>query len=680
MKKPACLPVLLALALSLLASAVPAAAAGQAPKLDKKYETWLKDEVNYLITDAEKKLFLALKTDRERNAFIESFWARLDPMPMTAVNEFKVEHYKRLGEVREKYGIHTDRARIYILLGPPNDVESEPSGKYVFPCEVWSYYNLKVPSMPSSLRLIFYRPWGFGEPKLYSPLFDGLEYLVPHRHYDYQSTQIENEIRDTLGPEFLRATKSIAPGVDGLQSEEVLSTLRDPQAFQSLRTSAGKTIVTTYVTYEKLPFEVTGFYSDDGHGNAFYDAALAVLPADLTFEKSEAKYYGREDVYVTVKDAGGNIVARFNDQLSLELGEDEMASKKTYGLSYAFSELLIPGDYTLNVLLRDFVSNRVGEKDVRFALPAAPRSTPLLLYGSGEHLPLAGSRAAGSAGPAGKRPFAYGPVKAFPRAAATFSREESVYLYFEIYPRSGDSGEYGLSYIVRDAKGNAVMSSAEALSARPGEKVLPVEKVFSPKGLPDGAYNLVVSVTDVTSGGALFEQTAGLVVSSAPRAPGSFAFEQPYNPSREEMYTQIGTQSLFRKDLPRARQFFTIALSFAPAYLPAQIQLARCHVLEGNPDLAVDLLLPLVNSGLQNDEVFTILANIYYARKDLDRAASYLAKAADINVESVDILNFLGGVYLEKGEKVKARETFTRSLQIRDNQPLVKAALERLGK
>ncbi|MGZ7066391.1 MAG: tetratricopeptide repeat protein, partial [Candidatus Aminicenantales bacterium] len=325
-------------------------------------------------------------------------------------------------------------------------------------------------------------------------------------------------------------------------------------------------------------------------------------------------------------------------------------------------------------------SNRVGEKDLRFGLPAEPRSTSLLLYGSGEHLPLAGSRAADSAGPGGKRPFAYGRVKAFPRAAATFSRDESVFLYFEIYPRTGDSGEYGLSYSVRDAKGNAVMSSAEALSARPGEKVLPVEKVFSPKGLPDGAYNLVVSVTDVTSGGALFEQTARLVVSSASRAPGSFSFEQPYNPSREEMYTQLGVQSLFRKDLPRARQFFTIALSFAPAYLPAQIQLARCHVLEGNPDPALDLLLPLANGGLQNGEVFTILANIYYARKDLDQAASFLGKAAEINVESVDILNFLGGVYLEKGEKEKARETFTRSLKIRDNQPLVKAALERLGK
>jgi len=680
MKKPALLPILLALGLALAVPPGRAASAVRPAKLDKKYEMWLKEEVNYLISDAERKLFLALKTDRERNAFIESFWARLDPMPMTPVNEFKEEHYKRLAEVREKYGIQTDRARIYILLGPPNDVESEPSGKYVFPCEVWSYYNLRIPSMPSSLRLIFYKPWGFGEPRLYSPLFDGLEYLVPHRHYDYEGAQIENEIRDTLGPEFLRATKSIAPGVDGLQSEEVLSTLRDPQAFQSLRTSASKAIVTTYVTYEKLPFEAAGFYSDDGHGNAFYDAGLAVSPADLTFEKSEAKYYGREDVYVTVKDTGGNIVARFNDQLNLELGEEEMEAKKAYGLSYAFSELLIPGDYTLNILLRDFVSNRVGERDIRFTLPAGPRSTPLLLYGRGEHLPLAGSRAASSGAPGGKRPFAFGNVKAFPRVNAAFSREESVYLYFEIYPRGGDSGEYGLGYSVRDAKGNAVMSSGEALSARPGDKVLPVEKVFSPKGLPDGAYNVVVSVIDSASGAALFEQSVRFVVSSGPQASGAFSFEQPYNPSREEMYTQLGAQSLFRKDLSRARQFFTIALSFAPAYLPAQIQLARCHVLEGNPGPALELLLPLVNGGLKNDEVFTILANIYYARRDLDQAASYLGRAADINVESVDILNFLGGVYLEKGEKGKARETFIRSLKIRDDQPLVKAALERLGK
>jgi tetratricopeptide (TPR) repeat protein len=103
-------------------------------------------------------------------------------------------------------------------------------------------------------------------------------------------------------------------------------------------------------------------------------------------------------------------------------------------------------------------------------------------------------------------------------------------------------------------------------------------------------------------------------------------------------------------------------------------------VLEGNDAPALDLLLPLAEQGVENSELDTILGNIYYGRRDLDRAVLYLRKAADINLESVDILNFLAAVYLEKGEKEMARETFSRSLKIREDQPLVKAALDRLGK
>jgi GWxTD domain-containing protein len=670
--------------LALLLSAAKAFPTGpqKPPEIDKKYQVWLKDEVNYLITDGEKRLFLSLRTDRERNAFISSFWARRDPVPLTPANEFKDEHYRRLAEAREKYGIHTDRGRIFILIGPPDSIDNETSGKYVFPSEIWNYFSLDVPSFPNSLRLLFYKQWGVGEYRLYSPLFDGLEYLVPQRHYDFREgddAQIRKLIRDYMGPDFLMATESVTSGMDRLQSEKVLNTLRDPQAFESLRASAGRPVVTTYVTYEKLPFDVAGFYSDDGHGNAYYDAGLAVSPADLTFEKSEAKYYGRQDVYVTVKDAGKNIVAQFNDRLSLELTEEEMAAKKTYGLSYAFSELLIPGDYILSVLLRDFVSNRVGEKEVSFTLPDTPRSTPLLLSARTERLPLAESRTAGPAA-AAKTPFAYGNVKIRPRVNATFSRDENIFLYFEIYPRAGDPGSYGVRYVVRDAKGNAVLSSGEAVSVHEGERILPVEKVFSPKGLRDGRYSLTVSVGNGQTMTPLFEQTAGFSVSSAPRPAGAFSFEQPYDPSREEMYTRLGAQSLFRKDTARARQFFAIALNYAPAYVPAKVQLARCHVLQGNDGPALDLLLPLVKEGIETSEIDTILGNIYYGRRDLEQAARYLGRAADINVESVDILNFLAAVYLEKGEKDKARDAFSRSLKIRQDQPLVKAALERLDK
>lgn len=655
----------------------------KAPKLEKTYETWLKDEVNYLITDEEKKLFRSLRTDRERDAFINAFWARRDPIPLSPANEFKDEHDRRLAEARSKYGIHTDRGRIFILIGPPDSIDNENSGKYVFPCEVWNYFSLDIPSFPSSLRLLFYKHWGVGELRLFSPLFDGLEYLVPQRHYDTREgddAAIRKLIRDYIGPDFLMATESVTSGMDRLQSEKILNTLSDPQEFQSLRAPAGRPVVTTFVTYEKLPFEIMGIFTDDGRGNAYYDAGLAVSPADLTFEKTEAKYYGRQDVFVTVKDAGKNIVAQFNDRLSIELTEEEMGTKKAYGLTYAFAELLIPGEYSLNVLLRDFVSNRVGEKEARFTLPATPRSSPLLLASRAERLSLTQGRASADPSAGGKTPFVYGNVKLSPRVGATFGRDENIILFFELYPRTGDSGQYGIRYDVRDARGEAVLSSRETVSVRPGERTLPVEKAFSPKTLADGAYTFVIGVSDAASGSALFEQTAKLHVSSAPRPAGAFSYEQSYGPTREEMSTQLGIQSLFRNDLPRAHQFFSIALSSAPGYLPAKIHLARCYVLEGNDGPALDLLLPLAKEGVENSDVFTILANIAYGKKDLEKTAGYLEKAAEINVESVEILNFLGSAYLEKGDTDKARATFARSLKIKADQPLVKALLESLGK
>jgi len=648
----------------------------QSGQLEKKYETWLKDEVNYVITDEEKKLFLSLKTDAERNAFINAFWDRRDSFPLTSANEFKDEHYRRLAEAKDKYGIHSDRGRTYILLGPADSIDNEASGKYVFPCEVWNYTRLDIPSFPNSLRLLFFKQWGVGDYRLYSPLFDGLEYLVPQRHYDFgqgDDAQIRRLIRSYMGIEFLMVTQSVSPGMDRLESERVLATLRDPNAFEAARPS-DKPRVTTYVSYEKLPFDVEGFFSDDGHGNFYYDAVLTVSPENLTFEKAGDKNYGREDVYVTIRDPERNVVSQFNDQLSLELPESEMEAKKGYRLGYAFSQLLIPGEYTLNILLRDYVSSRVGEKDVRLSLPAAGRSTPLLLAGRIESLPSIAVDAAG------KTPFTFGRSRVTPRVNAVFGPEENIYLYFEIYRQPADSGDYRIEYIIRDARNNSARADGETLGLPAGQKLLRVEKVFSPTGLTEGSYVLSVSVKDALTQTMLLEQSAEFMLSSAPQPPGAFSFEQPYKPVPQEMYTQLGTQALFRKDYPRARQFFGLALNFAPNHTAAKIQMARCHVLEGNDGPALDLLLPLAEVDSDSGDVFTILGSIFYGKKDLEQAARYLERAAELNVESIEVLNFLGSVYLEMGNKEKARVTFGRSLQIKADQPLVKSLLERLEK
>src|SRR5216684_672350 len=97
---------------------------------DKK---WLNQDVRWIISDEEKKAFMQLSNEEEREQFIEAFWDRRNPNPDSEDNEFKDEHYRRIEYANEHYaagmpGWMTDRGRIYIVYGPPDEIESHPSG------------------------------------------------------------------------------------------------------------------------------------------------------------------------------------------------------------------------------------------------------------------------------------------------------------------------------------------------------------------------------------------------------------------------------------------------------------------------------------------------------------------------------------------------------------------------
>ncbi|MBP1609510.1 MAG: hypothetical protein H6Q04_1745, partial [Acidobacteria bacterium] len=97
------------------------------------YRKWLDEDVVYIITSEEMERFLALKTNEERDFFIEQFWARRSPDPRSSNNFFKAEHYSRIAYANEHFasaipGWRTDRGRIYILYGKPDDIESHPNG------------------------------------------------------------------------------------------------------------------------------------------------------------------------------------------------------------------------------------------------------------------------------------------------------------------------------------------------------------------------------------------------------------------------------------------------------------------------------------------------------------------------------------------------------------------------
>src|SRR5579884_2212677 len=102
-------------------------------ELESPWKQWLDVDVAYIITDEERQAFKRLNTDEERQQFVEQFWLRRDPTPDTEENEFKEEHYRRIAYANEHYasgipGWKTDRGRIYITFGPPDEIESHPSG------------------------------------------------------------------------------------------------------------------------------------------------------------------------------------------------------------------------------------------------------------------------------------------------------------------------------------------------------------------------------------------------------------------------------------------------------------------------------------------------------------------------------------------------------------------------
>ena len=130
-------------------------------ELKGAYKTWLDQEVAYIITDEERKAFKNLSNDEERDAFIEQFWLRRNPNPDSPENEFREEHYRRIAYANEHYaagkpGWKTDRGHIYIACGPPDSIDSHPSGGIyqrpmdegggetsTFPFEVWHYRYLE---------------------------------------------------------------------------------------------------------------------------------------------------------------------------------------------------------------------------------------------------------------------------------------------------------------------------------------------------------------------------------------------------------------------------------------------------------------------------------------------------------------------------------------------------------
>lgn len=89
-------------------------------------------QIFYISSPEQRHQLEDLQSQEEVDTYLENFWAKLDPYPDTPENEFKDMYLRRYEYANEHFrygpilGSRTDRGRIFILYGPPDEIREEP--------------------------------------------------------------------------------------------------------------------------------------------------------------------------------------------------------------------------------------------------------------------------------------------------------------------------------------------------------------------------------------------------------------------------------------------------------------------------------------------------------------------------------------------------------------------------
>ncbi|MBI4465989.1 MAG: GWxTD domain-containing protein, partial [Acidobacteria bacterium] len=306
-------------------------------ELEASYKKWLEEDVRYVITPEEKDAFLHLNSEEEREQFIEQFWLRRDPTPDTLENEFREEHYRRIAYANERFasgkpGWRTDRGRIYIAWGPPDEIESHPSGgayarpleegggtTSTYPFETWRYRYLE--GVGQEVILEFVDPTLSGEYRLtMDPSEKDALLHVPGAGLSLleemglaNKTQRFDRTDGTRLPTRMGEFGGQSEGFDRLQL--YANVLKPPPVkFADL-----EALVTTRISFNLLPFAVRTDFLRITDESILVPVTIAVKKKDVTFQLREGIHQSVINVFGRVTTMTGRIVQTFEDVIRLDV-------------------------------------------------------------------------------------------------------------------------------------------------------------------------------------------------------------------------------------------------------------------------------------------------------------------------------------------------------------------------
>src|SRR5215831_18490653 len=305
-------------------------------ELETPYRKWLNEDVTYIITDEERAAFKKLQTDEEREQFIEQFWLRRDPTPDSIENEFKEEHYRRIAYANEHYasgipGWKTDRGRIYITYGPPDEIESHPSGgtyerppeegggtTSTFPFETWRYRY--IDGIGNDVIIEFVDPTMTGEyhmtmdptekdALLYVP---GAGLTMMEQLGLSSKTDRFNRTDGThLGVPFGGETQKM----NQFNRLEQFAKLQKPPSVKFKDLEAA---VTSRITYNILPMRVRVDYFPVTEASVLTNVTIQFENKDLQFKSKEGYQEAAVNIYARITTMTRRIVNVFEETVTVQ--------------------------------------------------------------------------------------------------------------------------------------------------------------------------------------------------------------------------------------------------------------------------------------------------------------------------------------------------------------------------
>jgi len=490
--------------------------------LSKYYKEWLDKDVVYIITEDERSFFKALKNDEERESFIQQFWDRRNPDPRSEYNAFKEEHYRRIAYANQHFtsgvpGWRTDRGRIYITLGPPDDRETHATGGAYyrtfregggstsrFPWEKWWYRHLD--GIGDGVELLFSDSSISGEYRLvmYEDELDAL-LNVPDMGLTLAEQMGLADKRDRAyfnpsgwyDPDNPQSPGSRVKDAPFTRMEQYFNVQRPPKIkFDDL-----KSVVSTNITYSSLLFDVRTDYLRLSEDKVLVPISIEVSNSQLEFKKEKEFNRAKINLYGLVTGLTNKIEAEWEEESVREFIDIYFDEAKEKSSTYQKIVMLPPGQrYKLDLVLKDVNSKKVGFLSLplivpKYAEPGLQSSTIILANNIGS----------APANATSLERYVIGDMRVVPNVRAEYIPGQNLIPYMQVYGMDFDQATQNPSLevefvIKKGGKVLEVVPSSENNSDQLyyGQRVVLVGRIPLGSLAPD-KYQLEIRVLDKIS-------------------------------------------------------------------------------------------------------------------------------------------------------------------------------------